>query len=292
MILHDFFHNQLVQIAIVVVVVSPLQLVGSRIIERIVRRVITSERYETKLDEKKREDTIVTAFQALLVVLLWAIALLSILAILRVNLAALVTGAGIFGVIFGLGAQNIIKDYLAGIYILTENQYRVGDIVSLSGGVTGQPGVSGVVEEITLRITRLRGQDGTLSTVRNGDSSVVTNRTFQYAAVVIDLTLAFDTNIEQVETIINETGKAMMRSDDLNGLMTEPISFLRVDDFTDLGVTVKVIGKVKPAAQWEVAGEFRRRIADAFQQADIHFATPLATPATAHTRAKAKAVKK
>jgi moderate conductance mechanosensitive channel len=289
MLLHDLLDNPFIQSSIVIVAVSPVRVIGNRVIERLVRRLVKAERYETKVDERKREDTIINMFRALSMVVIWALVILIILTIFKVNIGALIAGAGVFGVVFGLGAQSTIKDYLAGVYILMENQYRVGDIVTLSGGLTGK-GTSGVVEEITLRITALRDQDGTLNIVRNGDASVITNRTFKYSAVVINLPLTFDADINLVEKLVNETGKDMLRDVHWNSLITEPVSFLRIEAFSDIGVEAKVIGKVKPAAQWDVAGEFRRRITEEFKKHNIVFAT--ITPAPAGSGIRRAAAKK
>jgi moderate conductance mechanosensitive channel len=276
MLIEDLLRNELVQIAIVFVAVSPIIIIGRRLIDRTVRRLVQSGRYETKVDERKREDTIINMFNTLFTVIVWIIAIFSILSILHINVGALATGAGVFGVIIGFGAQNTIKDYIAGVFILMENQYRVGDIVTLRGGTTGTQGVSGLVEEITLRITRLRDLDGTLSTIRNGEATVITNRTFKYSSVVVELSLDFASDMKKVEKIVNETGTEMLTDADLNKMITEPLAFFRVSDLKD-GYIVQVVGKVKPAAQWDVASDFRRRIIPAFAEAGITLATPQVT---------------
>lgn len=270
----QFLTSTFTKILLVFLIALFFQAISHNFIERLVRRVLRSYQYETKLDQTKREDTVVRIFRTTFTFALWLAVGLTVLTILGINIVALLTGAGLIGVVIGLGAQNTIKDYLAGIYILTENQYRVGDIVTLSGGSTSAIGSSGVVEEITLRITKLRDLDGTLSIIRNGEASIVTNRTFKYSNVVVDLTVAYETDIDTVEQLINKTGIAMIAEDKWKSVIIEPIKFLRVDSFTEAGVVVKTIGKVRPAAQWDVAGEFRRQIKVQFDTHKVKFAVP------------------
>lgn len=263
--------DKLLRIGLVIIAAMVVQLIGRGLIERVVRRVVRADRYESKLDERKREDTIISIFHTSFLFFVITVTLLVILAILNVNVGALVAGAGLFGVVIGLGAQSTIKDYLAGMFILTENQYRVGDVVTLSGGSTTAIGTSGVVEEITLRITKLRDLDGTMNIVRNGEAGIVTNRTFKYGKVVVDITFSYETNIDKAEAMINRVGVEMLSDEYFGKLITEPVVYLRVDSFNDAGVVVKCVGKVKPASQWEVAGDFRRRIKTAMESSDIHF---------------------
>jgi small-conductance mechanosensitive channel len=272
--LSRLFSYEVIQIVVTLFIGILLQLLSQGFIERLVRRLIHADRYESKIDEKKREDTIIVITQRAFVVLLWIVIVTVILSLAHVNVAALLTGAGLFGVIVGLGAQNTIKDILAGMFILGENQYRVGDVITLSGGTTSAIGTSGTVEEITLRITKLRDLDGTLNIVRNGEAGIITNRTFKYSSVVIDLVVSYDAKIDHVESVFNRVGMEMLDDQKWNKLIIEPVRFLRIDGFTEVGVLVKGLGKVHPAAQWEVAGEFRRRIKDAFETESIHFAVP------------------
>jgi small-conductance mechanosensitive channel len=202
----------------------------------------------------------------------------TILRVLEFDLASIATGAGFLGIVVGLGAQATIRDYLAGMFILLENQYRVGDIVTLSGGTTGVgtsgAGTSGVVEEITLRITKLRDLDGTLNIIRNGEASVVTNRTFDYSSVVLDVGVAYDTDIDTAERVMNQVGEEMLEDKILHEEINEPIKFLRVDRFADSAVILKAVGQVKPASQWTVAGEYRRRLLKAFAKEKIEITLP------------------
>ncbi|MEO5628124.1 MAG: mechanosensitive ion channel family protein [Candidatus Saccharimonadales bacterium] len=269
----SIFNNVVAQIMSIVVVAALLHHVSGKVIAYLAPRFIVKNHFESETDLKKRQDTIMNVFRTSAGLFIWVIATTIILSLLHVNLASIAAGAGFLGIVVGLGAQTTIRDYLAGMFILLENQYRVGDIVTLSGGTTGL-GTSGVVEEITLRITKLRDLDGTLNVIRNGEASVVTNRTFDYSSVMFDIGVAYDSDIDLVEKVINQVGQDMLEEEKLKAEIIEPISFFRIDKFAPSAVMVKVVGKVKPAKQWDMAGEYRRRILKAFKKADIEIAFP------------------
>lgn len=266
-----FFDNILVKIIVIVLVLLIFQLVIRSLLERIVRRAVRSDKYQRTVDEVKREDTLITMFRTATALILWIFGVIFILWQLDVNLAALATGAGLIGIIIGFGAQSSIKDFLAGVFIILENQYRVGDIIKLR---TEGGDISGLVEDITVRITRLRDLDGNLHIVPNGSISIVTNLSFHYANVNVDIGVAYESNIDHVEKTINKVGLAMAEDEKLKELIIEPIQFLRVDGFEDSAVRIKALGKVLPAEQWTVAGEFRRRLITAFEKEGITIPFP------------------
>jgi small conductance mechanosensitive channel len=261
------------QIIAVVLLAALLHHISGRIISRLIRRAVHGNKYETKLDKTKREDTLIAITCTTVAVAIWMITTAVILRIFNINLTSVAAGAGFLGIVVGMGAQTTIRDFLAGIFILLENQYRVGDIVTLSGGSTGG-GTSGIVEEITLRITKLRDLDGTLNIVRNGEAAIITNRTNKYSSVVLDIGVGYDSNIDTVEKVMNRVGKDMLKDEVLAPEINEPIGFFRVDAFGDSAVIIKVVGKVKPAKQWDIAGEYRRRLLKAFAEEGIDIAYP------------------
>ena len=240
---------------------------------QILQRTNRIHPHESQSDRQKRIDTVNNIFGAAAGLVIWFVGASMILSVLHFDLSSIATGAGFLGIIIGLGAQATIRDYLAGIAILLENQYRVGDVVTLRGGTTGL-GTSGVVEQITLRITKLRDLDGTLNIVRNGEASIITNRTFGYSSVVLDIGVAYDSDIDAVEIIMNAVGQEMLEDKAHKEDIREPVHFLRVDRFAESSIIIKAVGKVKPAMQWEVEGEYRRRLLKAFKKAGIEIALP------------------
>lgn len=272
--INELLKNSFIQAAIIIVVAIVANNIAGVIIGRVVRRAVKSHHYATKLEERKREQTIINVFHALSVIVVWIIAVGAILSVFGVNFAAVAASLGFLGVVIGLGAQTTIRDYVAGIFILVENQYRVGDIVTLSGGTTGQFGTSGVVEDISLRITKLRDLDGTLNIVRNGEAAIVTNRTFEYSSVVVDISVAYDSDIDKVEQVMNRVGQEMLAQETMAKSIKQPIKFLRVENFLDSFVVIKALGTVEPAEQWTIAGEYRRRILAAFKAEGIEIPFP------------------
>lgn len=274
----DILGNTVAQIAITLLAAALLQLVSNRVTRRVVHSLVHRHSHHSRADEKKREKTLVTMLHTTISVIIWITATILILTELNVNVAAILTGAGVVGIIVGFGAQSTIGDILAGMFIIIENQYRVGDIVTLSA--SGKE-ISGVVEDITIRITRLRDLDGNLHTVRNGLTTIVTNQSFGYANVNIDTRVAYSSDIDFVEKIINQVGKDLAEDEQWQRHIKEPISFMRIERFDDSGITVKALGKVEPAMQWDVTGEFRRRLKKAFEQNGITIPLPQVVVRTA-----------
>lgn len=266
------------QIIIVILVALAVQALARKFIAQIIRRAVRTSRFESEVEERKREDTIIEILGRTIAVLVWIVVFFATLGILDVNISGLLTGAGLIGVVVGFGAQSTIKDFIAGMFILIENQYRVGDIVTLSGGTTGTgvtgTGTSGVVEDISLRITKLRDLEGTLHIVRNGEASVISNRTFKHSSVVVDVNVTYEADIDRVEKAMNDVGLSVAGDDDWKSDTVEPIQFLRVDKFTDSAVVARAVGKVIPAAQWDIAGEYRRRLLKEFRTQGITIALP------------------
>ena len=180
--------------------------------------------------------------------------------------SALATGAGLLGAIIGFGAQDSIRNILSGIFIIAENQYRIGDIVSLR---VASKDVSGTVEDVSIRITRLRDLDGNTHIIPNGSIMVTSNLSFDFANVNIDVGVGYEADIDHVEKVINMVGKKLAEDEQWKQHIFEPIQFLRVDAFDESSVRVKALGKVEPAQQWGVAGEYRRRLKKAFEKESI-----------------------
>lgn len=217
-------------------------------------------------EHQKRAKTLASAFSTFSMILIWVLAFLIGLNVIGVRIETLATSAGLFGVIISFGAQNAIRDIVAGVFIIAENQFRVGDVVKFY--YAGQQ-ISGKVEEISIRVTKLRDIDGNLHIIRNGFSEIITNRTFNYANANIELLVAYDTDIDKLEAVINEVGSAMIMDPMWREKIIQPIQFTRVAAFENSAIRVKALGQVEAAEQWKVSGEFLRRIKKAFEQNHI-----------------------
>ncbi len=202
------------------------------------------------------------------------VALLMILEEFDISIGPAVAGLGVVGIAVGFGAQTLIRDWLAGVFIILENQYSAGDVVRISG-------VDGVVEDFSLRRTTLRDLDGTVHTVPNGSIVVASNMTRGWARVNLDISVAYDTDIDRASGIIDDVGRSLTTDEAWRDKVIEAPSVQRVNALGDSSVTLKVLGQVRPAEQWAVAGELRKRILAAFATEGIEVPYPRQVMVTA-----------
>jgi moderate conductance mechanosensitive channel len=181
---------------------------------------------------------------------------------LSVNIGPAIAGLGVAGIAVGFGAQTLVRDWLAGIFIVLENQYSQGDVVRIAG-------VSGVVEDFSLRRTSLRDLDGAVHSVPNGQITVATNLTRVWSRVNLDIPVAYGTDIEDATRVIKAVGEKLHAEPEWSARMLEAPSVVRVNALGEFGVSLKVLGQVRAAEQWSVAGELRKRILAAFAEHGI-----------------------
>jgi moderate conductance mechanosensitive channel len=221
----------------------------------------------TALERAKRIGTLEALAVRIAGVVLVIVVALMALASFDVNIGPAIAGLGIAGLAIGFGAQTLVKDLLAGIFILAENQYSRGDVVRIGG-------VAGAVEDFSLRRTVLRDLDGTVHTVPNGEITVASNMTRLWARVNLDVQVAYETDVEQATSVLNRIGDEMTDDPEWRALIVEKPVVLRVDQLGESGVTLKMIGMVQPAQQWAVTGELRRRILASFGEEGIEIPYP------------------
>jgi moderate conductance mechanosensitive channel len=183
------------------------------------------------------------------------------------NVTALLAGAGIVGLAFGFGGQYFIRDVINGFFILLEEQYRIDDVIKV-GEYTG------VVENITLRITTLRDLDGRVITIPNSEIKTVMNYTQDYSQALFDVGVAYKENVDRVMEVIKDLGKEMRQDANFGKLILEDLEMFGVDAFEDSQVTIKFRIKTLPVRQWEVAREFRRRLKNRFDELGIEMPYP------------------
>lgn len=258
----------LAKILLIIIVAYAGQLIARKCIERIVRKSVIASKFKTKKDEVQREDTLISILKTASNVAIWVIAGLSILGTFEINIAPLLAGAGVVGVALGFGAQSLVKDILAGLFILLENQYRVGDVLQVNQSVAG------IVEKISLRVTVLRDLDGKVHYVPNGVIEIATNLTMEYAQVDLNVGVSYNSDIDKVERIINDVGEKLYTDKKWKGVVLEPATMLRVDNFADSAITVKIVCKTAPIRQWEVKSEILRRLKKAFDAEGIEIPFP------------------
>ena len=217
---------------------------------------------------KKRQDTIESLGVNVIRFFVVVIAGLMILETgFRLDIGPAIARLGIAGIAVGLGTQHLVRDYLNGALILVENQYAKGDVVRIAG-------VSGVVEDFTLRRTTLRDQDGTVHTVPNGEVSVASNLTRVFARVNQDVQVVYGTNIEKATDVVDGIGRDMAGDPAWGPRILEAPHVDRVSALGELGVTLKILGTVRASEQWAVGGELRKRLLAGFTEAGIEIPQP------------------
>ncbi len=216
---------------------------------------------------KKRMDTLDALGANVIQAFILLIALVMILDQLNLNIGPAVAGLGIAGIAVGFGAQSLVRDYFNGALILLENQFSKGDVVTIAG-------VSGTVEDFSLRRTTIRDLSGTVHTVPNGEIRVASNSTRIWARINENIQVAYDSDIAHVVATVNEVGRSLYEDPAWRRRLLEPPAVLRMEAFGESGVTLKVLGTVRAAEQWAVAGEFRQRLLAAFAEGGIEIPFP------------------
>ena len=242
---------------------------GTRVVASTVRRLVRSTRHREwhKKDIEKRQNTLSALFTNMWRILVMIIAGLTIFKELfpLIDLSPLFASAGIIGVALGFGAQSIIKDFLSGIFIISENQYRVGDIVDIEGA-------SGTVERIGTRSTVLRDVDGNVHYFPNGMVTHVINKTMGYSMARFIVAVHPDTDLDEVVTIVNDLGEKLAKEDKWKKKIIEPPAFVSLGEITGNSLEIIIAGKTQPSDQWSVIAEMRRRLLESLEKAKIELA--------------------
>ena len=246
--------------------------VGEKLLARLVRQIVKGARHREwhRKDIEKRQKTLVRLFVTIWrLILIFAVAY-AVMREISPNvtelLAPLFASAGIIGIALGFGAQSLIKDFLTGIFIITENQYRVGDIIDIDG-------FSGTVERIGTRSTVMRDVDGNVHYFPNGIIQHVVNKTMGYSMARFSITLHPSSDIEKVSDIIDEIGKNLSEEEKWRDKILEAPSFISIGEFNGNSVELIIAGKTQPSDQWSVVAEMRRRLLEKFELVGIQLAT-------------------
>jgi moderate conductance mechanosensitive channel len=251
-----------VKIILIIVVVYVLHKVAFVLIDKIIRKVVVADHFLSKEAEEKRENTLIRVFHRTLHTVIIVVAVLMVLSEIGIDIGPLLAAAGLAGIAFGFGAQYLIRDVIAGLFIILENQYRVGDVACLDS-------TCGLVEDINLRTTVLRDLDGTVHHIPNGTFQKASNLSKFFARVNINIGVDYDSDLEHVITVVNRVGNELASDPKWKDLIIKPPQFLRVDEFADSAINIKILGDTKPLKQWDVMGELRKRLKVAFDKEGI-----------------------
>lgn len=266
-IITPWFFDHGIKIATIFIVAYLIRKFAGIFIEKIIRKIIISDRFLTKEAEQKREDALIRIFTVSIGIIVWLLAILMILQELNIDIGPLLAAAGIAGLAFGFGGQYLIRDLIIGLFIIMENQYRIGDVVCFDG-------TCGLVEDISMRMTTLRDLDGIAHHVPHGEIKKVSNLSKQFARVNLNIGISYSTNLEQVISVVNKAGKELAGDPEWKEYILKPPQFLRVEDFGDSAIVIKILGETKPLKQWDVTGELRKRLKIAFDREGIEIPFP------------------
>ncbi len=215
----------------------------------------------------QRLETIARTFSTVVIVTIVVIAIVMGLAVWGVPIAPIVASLSVVGIGIGFGAQDLVKDVIAGLFVLLEDQYSVGDVVELAG-------VSGTVVEVRLRTTVLRGLDGSVHHIPNGAVRVATNLTHESSSVVLDLAVAYEESVDRVIEVITDETIVLAADPDWGPRLIDQPTVLGVDELADSGVIVRVVMTTDPDQRWAVKREFLRRIKNRFDDEGIEIPYP------------------
>ena len=256
-----------IKVIFIVVAAYLLKIIAKRFIQRVVKAAVHSEKLISESAELKRMNTLVHIFSYTFNTILLMIAAMMVIKEFGVDVAPILATAGIAGVAIGFGAQYLVKDIITGIFIIFENQYRLGDVISVGD-------TSGLVENISLRVTTLRDMDGTVHYIPHGEIKILSNLSKHYAKVNLNVGIAYNSDIDHVIEVVNGIGKQMAIDPAWEASIIEAPEFLRVNSLDDSSISIKIVGKTKTMEQWAVTGELRKRIKETFEKEGIEIPFP------------------
>lgn len=251
-------------ILIITLIAIVAELVANKVVKKIIRRAIHGYHFgrpKQSLDDiKKRQDTIIGLVSVGVRVAIFLVAAFAIFITIfpKANFLPFFASAGVVGAIIGFGAQSIIKDLLAGIFIIAENQVRIGDVVEIEGA-------SGTVEHITLRSTVIRDNNGDVHYLANGNIIHIVNKTMGFSRVRFVIAVDPKTDIDKLAEVINKVGKKLANDDKWKTKIIEAPHFINLGEFSNTALEVSIGGQTKAGDQWAVTSEMKKRLLKEFQ---------------------------
>jgi small-conductance mechanosensitive channel len=259
--------NGAIQAFIILLIAFIIVMIARRVIPKMIGVRIPKIREEKPDQLAVRSQTLSRIVVQVVSVLIWILAVVMILSQLGIEIAPLLAGIGVAALALGFAAQNIIRDYLHGFFIIMEDWYREGEVAIIQG--TG-----GLVEKLTLRRTILRDLNGTMHIFPNSRVEQASNMTRDWSRVNLDVTVAYKENLDNVIKVINEVGQGLKDDPEWGkNLITTP-AVTRVNNLGDHGVEIKILADTKPITQWGLMGELRKQLKDRFDEVGIEIPWP------------------
>jgi small conductance mechanosensitive channel len=258
-----------ITIILLFVSLKVLKLIIRRLKKILIYRATKSEKVNT-LEAEKRITTLMDILRGIGKIILWSVFLMILLKKFGVDIGPILAGAGILGLAVGFGAQELVRDFISGFFILLENQLRAGDVAIING--TG-----GLVESIELRTITLRDFSGVVHVFQNGKINSLANMTKEWSAIVFDIGVAYKEDVDQVIQLMKETGEKMVNDPDFKERIKEPIEIFGLDKFGDSAIVIKARLKTIPGDQWAIGREYRKRLKKVFDEKGIEIPFPHTT---------------
>ncbi len=250
-----------------IVVVTALALRLLRVSVRGVARGVLQRDKEPARELAQKAKTLSQVVETTGRIVIFTIAILSLLSLSGLNVTPLLASAGIAGIAVGFGAQNLIKDWLAGFFILLENQYSVDDVIKVGEH-------SGLVERLDLRRTVLRSLDGSVIVIPNGEVRAVTNLTKEWSRVVMDVGISYEADVDRALEVLQQVGDDLLADEKVGELILERPEVLGVEALAQYQVTLRMLVKTLPLQQWTVARVLRALIKKSFDREGIEIPYP------------------
>lgn len=275
--LADFFAGKPFKILMIIVVALIARALIVRAIERVANRAIklnkeranredrapeTPEEHIEQMRREQRARSISQLLRTTLTSFLWIITVVTVMSTLGINIGPIIASAGVVGVALGFGAQTLVKDYLAGIFSILEDQFGIGDLVDVGP-------VVGIVEEVGLRVTRLRDLSGVVWYVRNGEILRVANRSQGWTMAVVDVPVSYDSDLEVVKGIIEKVADDMLQDEACAELIIDRPEYAGVESVSGEAVVIRVTARALPDKQVAASREIRERMKNALDTAGI-----------------------
>jgi small conductance mechanosensitive channel len=261
-----------IRVTVVLVMAWIATMIINRIVPRVREQMVNAMNRGRENGEEfvKRATTVSALFRRTVNTLIWAVAAITALQQAGFDIGPILATAGVAGLAVSFGAQNLVRDIFAGIFMLLEDQIRVGDVARING--TG-----GLVEEINLRTVRLRSQDGVVHIFPNGTITTLSNLTQEFSYYLWDLGVAYKEDTDHVVEVVKTLAEEMQQEPNWALLILEPLEVLGVDQFGDNAVIIKMRIKTRPIQQWSVGRELNRRIKKRFDELGIEIPFPQRT---------------
>lgn len=265
----DWLKGSGIRVVVIVGIAILLQQIARSLIPHAVHgQVVRKEKKKRLIEEaEQRAETLSGFLVGVAVTLVWVAAFFMVLPEFKINIGPLLAGAGIVGIAIGFGAQGLIRDILSGLFIILEDQYAKGDWVQLGS-------IDGEVEYLGLRRTILRDFDGTHHTIPNGQITIASNYSKDWACVNMDVSVGYGEDMDHVMAVINEVCEDMAAETEWKRAIIQVPRVLRIQKFGDSGIDIKVWGTTKPMMQWGAMGEIRRRVKRRFDEEGIEIPWP------------------